>query len=123
MPVLSEVLLGRHHNTEAAQRYALSALWNLAFCDTGKAAIQSTPGLIEAMRDVLATAESPKTKEVAKGALWTLGLTEDIRHFHRHAHHLHGMHTVQSESEEEEEEIVQVGYRTGRGVRQLLIVF
>ena len=29
--LLAEVLFGKHHNNEAAQRHALSALWNLAF--------------------------------------------------------------------------------------------
>lgn len=29
--LLAEVLFGEHHNNEAAQRHALSALWNLAF--------------------------------------------------------------------------------------------
>jgi phosphopantothenate-cysteine ligase len=33
----------------------------------------STPGLVEAMRNILATTESARTKEVAKGCLWTLG--------------------------------------------------
>jgi hypothetical protein len=36
-------------------------------------AIMSTPGLVEAMRNILATTESARTKEVAKGCLWTLG--------------------------------------------------
>jgi hypothetical protein len=29
--LLAEVIFGKHHNNEAAQRHALSALWNLAF--------------------------------------------------------------------------------------------
>ena len=29
--LLAEVLFGKHHDNEAAQRHALSALWNLAF--------------------------------------------------------------------------------------------
>jgi hypothetical protein len=71
--LLAEVLFGRHHNNEAAQRYALSAIWNLAFNDHSKRIILDTPGLVDAIRSTLATTESPKTKEVAKGALWTLG--------------------------------------------------
>jgi hypothetical protein len=30
------VLLGKQHNQEAAHRFALSALWNLAFSDESK---------------------------------------------------------------------------------------
>jgi phosphopantothenate-cysteine ligase len=71
--LLAEVLFGRHHNNEAAQRYALSAIWNLAFSDHSRHVILETPGLVDAIRSCLTTAESPKTKEVAKGALWTLG--------------------------------------------------
>ena len=71
--LLSEVLFGRHHNNEAAHRYALSALWNLAFNDNSRREIVETPGLVEAIRNILATTESPRTKEVAKGTLWTLG--------------------------------------------------
>lgn len=71
--LLSEVLFGKHHNNEAAHRYALSALWNLAFNDASRKEIIETPGLVDAIRSILATTESPKTKEVAKGALWTLG--------------------------------------------------
>jgi phosphopantothenate-cysteine ligase len=71
--LLAEVLFGKHHNNEAAHRYALSALWNLAFNDASRKEIIETPGLVDAIRNILATTESPKTKEVAKGALWTLG--------------------------------------------------
>ena len=35
--------------------------------------ILDTPGLVDAIKDVLATSESPRTREAAKGALWTLG--------------------------------------------------
>ena len=36
-------------------------------------AILMTPGMVEAIKDALGTAESPRTCEVAKGVLWTLG--------------------------------------------------
>lgn len=77
--VLGEVLFGKHDNTEAAHRFALSALWNLAFNENSRKIIISTPGLVEAIRNILATTESSRTMEVAKGALWTLGLEQDIR--------------------------------------------
>ena len=35
--------------------------------------ILDTPGLVDAIKDVLVTSESPRTREAAKGALWTLG--------------------------------------------------
>jgi phosphopantothenate-cysteine ligase len=73
IPELTEVLFGRHHNNEAAQRYALSALWNLAFHEASRKEILQTPGLVDAIRSCLTMSESPRTKEVAKGALWTLG--------------------------------------------------
>ena len=41
--------------------------------------IIETPGLVDAIRNILSTTESPKTKEVAKGALWTLGEAVDPR--------------------------------------------
>ncbi|GAX76299.1 hypothetical protein CEUSTIGMA_g3744.t1 [Chlamydomonas eustigma] len=84
IPVLSEVLLGHHHNNEAAQRYALSALWNLAFHEASRKEILQTPGLVDAIRSCLAMSENPKTKEVAKGALWTLGLEQDLKTLTEH---------------------------------------
>ncbi|GLI60450.1 hypothetical protein VaNZ11_002607 [Volvox africanus] len=77
--ILAEVVMGRHHNQETAHRFALSALWNLAFNDRSKAVIIETPGLVDSIRNILATSESPKTREVAKGALWTLGLEQDVK--------------------------------------------
>ncbi|GAX76301.1 hypothetical protein CEUSTIGMA_g3746.t1 [Chlamydomonas eustigma] len=77
--LLGEVLFGKHHNNEATQRYALSAIWNLAFHDSARKQIVEFPGLVDAIRNILATTESPKTKEVAKGALWTLGLERDVK--------------------------------------------
>lgn len=71
--ILAEVLYGKHHDNETAQRFALSALWNLAFSATSRQIIIESPGLVEAIRNILSTSESPKTREVAKGALWTLG--------------------------------------------------
>ena len=44
-----------------------------AFNETSRNIIVETPGLVEAIRFTLLTSESTKTKEVAKGALWTLG--------------------------------------------------
>ena len=35
---------------------------------------------MEAIKDALTTAVSPKTREVAKGALWTLGKAGDAFH-------------------------------------------
>ena len=80
--LLAKVLSGRQHNNEAAQRYALSALWNLAFNDHSRRIILETPGLVDAIRSCLAKSESPRTKEVAKGALWTLG-EEGSRQLHQ----------------------------------------
>uniref|UniRef100_A0A7S0RZL4 ADP-ribosyl cyclase/cyclic ADP-ribose hydrolase n=1 Tax=Chlamydomonas leiostraca TaxID=1034604 RepID=A0A7S0RZL4_9CHLO len=80
--ILGEVLFGKHHNNEAAHRFALSALWNLAFTEKSRKVIISTPGLVEAIRNILATTESSRTKEVAKGALWTLGLEQDVKSLH-----------------------------------------
>ena len=71
--ILAEVVMGKHHNEETAHRFALSALWNLAFNEASKKIVISTPGLVDSMRTILQTSESPKTREVAKGALWTLG--------------------------------------------------
>ncbi len=34
--ILAEVVMGRHHNQETAHRFALSALWNLAFNERSK---------------------------------------------------------------------------------------
>ena len=70
---MAEVLFSKHHNNEAAHRYALSTLWNLAFNDKSRTSIVEQPGLVDAIRNILATTESSKTREVAKGALWTLG--------------------------------------------------
>ncbi|GFH21547.1 SAM domain-containing protein [Haematococcus lacustris] len=67
--VLAEVLFGKHHNNEAAHRYALSTLWNLAFVESSRAAILAQPGLVDAIRTALNTTESARTKEVAKGCL------------------------------------------------------
>lgn len=36
MEILAEVVMGRHHNQETAHRFALSALWNLAFNERSK---------------------------------------------------------------------------------------
>ncbi|KAL6761002.1 armadillo-type protein [Haematococcus lacustris] len=77
--VLAEVLFGKHHNNEAAHRYALSTLWNLAFVESSRAAILAQPGLVDAIRTALNTTESARTKEVAKGCLWTLGLEQDVK--------------------------------------------
>ncbi|EFJ50517.1 hypothetical protein VOLCADRAFT_103968 [Volvox carteri f. nagariensis] len=77
--ILAEVVMGRHHNQETAHRFALSALWNLAFNERSKAVIIETPGLVDSIRNILASSESPKTREVAKGALWTLGLEQDVK--------------------------------------------
>ena len=63
--LMAEVLMGRHHNNEAAHRYALSTIWNLAFNDNSRKVIIGTPGLADAIRNILATTESPKTREVA----------------------------------------------------------
>lgn len=71
--ILAEVVMGKHHNQETAHRFALSALWNLAFNERSKAVIINTPGLVDSIRTLLSSSESPKTREVAKGALWTLG--------------------------------------------------
>ncbi|PNH02769.1 hypothetical protein TSOC_011218, partial [Tetrabaena socialis] len=70
--ILAEVVMGRHHSQETAHRFALSALWNLAFNARSKEVIVQMPGLVDSIRSILATSESPKTREVAKGALWTL---------------------------------------------------
>ncbi|GFH15683.1 predicted protein [Haematococcus lacustris] len=70
---------GKHHNNEAAHRYALSTLWNLAFVESSRAAILAQPGLVDAIRTALNTTESARTKEVAKGCLWTLGLEQDVK--------------------------------------------
>ncbi|GFR48254.1 hypothetical protein Agub_g10119 [Astrephomene gubernaculifera] len=77
--ILAEVVMSKHHNQETAHRFALSALWNLAFNERSKAVIIDTPGLVDSIRSILATSESPKTREVAKGALWTLGLEQDVK--------------------------------------------
>ncbi|KXZ55044.1 hypothetical protein GPECTOR_3g203 [Gonium pectorale] len=77
--ILAEVVMGKHHNQETAHRFALSALWNLAFNERSKAVIVETPGLVDSIRNILASSESPKTREVAKGALWTLGLEQDVK--------------------------------------------
>eukprot|EP00198_Chlamydomonas_reinhardtii_P000418 XP_001689753.1 predicted protein [Chlamydomonas reinhardtii] len=77
--ILAEVVMGKHHNQETAHRFALSALWNLAFNERSKAVIINTPGLVDSIRTLLSSSESPKTREVAKGALWTLGLEQDVR--------------------------------------------
>lgn len=60
------------------RRYSAAALWNLAFNERCRKAIASTPGVVEALRELLRTSESGRTREAAKGALWTLGLQEDV---------------------------------------------
>ncbi len=72
--ILTDVLLGKHHNNDAAQRYALSALWNLAFDDEARELMLRTPGLVDAIKGLATRSESSKTREKAKGTLWTLGV-------------------------------------------------
>lgn len=78
--VLSKVLEATHHRTELAQRYAISALWNLAFIREGRKRVQSTPGLVEAIREAMHTTPDTRTRELAKGCLWTLGCIDDVSH-------------------------------------------
>ncbi len=77
--VLAQVLQGKHHQNEAAHRYAVSALWNLAFNEQSRQRIIATEGLVDTIRSKLHSADSgPKMKEIVKGALWTLG---ECRHW------------------------------------------
>lgn len=69
----------RHDNEDVAHRYALSTLWNLAFEERCRVQVRSTPGLVDAIRTILATTEATATREAAKGALWTLGLGSELR--------------------------------------------
>lgn len=71
--VMASVLFSRHHKNELAHRYALSTIWNLAFNEGSRQVIMETPGLVEVIREISRKTENPKTREVAKGALWTLG--------------------------------------------------
>lgn len=76
--VLAKVMQSENHKNELSQRYAISALWNLAFIPEGRKRVQSTPKLVEAIRQLLHETPDTRTRELAKGCLWTLGCTEDF---------------------------------------------
>ncbi|CAG9461007.1 unnamed protein product [Pedinophyceae sp. YPF-701] len=80
--VLANVLFGRHHDNNTTQRWTVTALWNLAFDEQCRKDIIATPGLVDALRELVKTSESSRTIEAAKGCLWTLGIEEDVQALH-----------------------------------------
>jgi len=80
--VLGTVLFTRHHENEKAHLYAARAIWNLAFNERCRREICGNAAIVGALRETLATSDSSATKEAAKGALWTLGLKEDVDSLH-----------------------------------------
>lgn len=77
--LLADVLQGQHQQQTRVELWTCTALWNLAFLPEGRKAIINEPGCVPALRRILADRDCLESaREAAKGALWTIGLPEDL---------------------------------------------
>jgi hypothetical protein len=76
--ILSQCLAGGGSDRGKQQQYSCKALWNLAFDEKCRVAITTSPGLVDALREVSSETDNERARESAKGCLWTLGLKEDV---------------------------------------------
>jgi len=80
LSLLTEVLLGSHLDQSRVDRWAAMALWNLAFLPDARDGIARSSETMEALRRIATDSDTPRpTREAAVGALWTIGLPEDLK--------------------------------------------
>lgn len=81
--VFSEAIqMPHHHQDDKCRRFMARTFWNLAFSEKHREVIAADEGVILALRDLVHSSESKRTREVAKGALWVIGLQEDVDELH-----------------------------------------
>jgi len=81
--VFSEAIqMAHHHQDDKCRRFMARTFWNLAFSEKHREVIAADEGVILALRDLVHSSESKRTREVAKGALWVIGLQEDVDELH-----------------------------------------
>ena len=81
LPMLVRCLNERQHQWDKAVFWSAGALWNLAFDDDIKTAIQNEPGALDALEEARRLG-SENTKMKARGALWMI---EDKKEETEHA--------------------------------------